>query len=142
MYVAIPAQTQTPINYISLFSGGGGLDLALKIALPNSRCVCYVENEITAVEILAARIAEGSLDDAPIWSAGISQSQGSKRESPTESTAGCGESTPRSFARFNQTGSFGCGLPFGNPLTKGILKLNGVSDAELKEIEELAKGKP
>lgn len=28
------------------------------------------------------------------------------------------------------------------PLTKGILKLNGVSDAELKEIEELAKGKP
>lgn len=26
------------------------------------------------------------------------------------------------------------------PLTKGILKLNGVSDAELKEIEELAKG--
>ncbi len=28
------------------------------------------------------------------------------------------------------------------PLTKGILKLNGVSDTELKEIEELAKGKP
>ena len=28
------------------------------------------------------------------------------------------------------------------PLTKGILKLNGVSDEELKQIEELAKGKP
>lgn len=71
MYVAIPAQTETierPLNYISLFSGGGGLDLALKVTLPNSRCVCYVENEITAVEILVARIAEGSLDDAPIWS--------------------------------------------------------------------------
>lgn len=28
------------------------------------------------------------------------------------------------------------------PLTKGILRLNGVSDVELKQIEELAKGKP
>lgn len=57
-----------PENYISLFSGGGGLDLAIKLAIPNARCVCYVENEITAVNILAGRIAEGVLDDAPIWS--------------------------------------------------------------------------
>jgi len=55
-------------KYISLFSGGGGLDLALRIALPQARCVCYVEDEITVASILAARIAEGSLDDAPIWS--------------------------------------------------------------------------
>lgn len=27
------------------------------------------------------------------------------------------------------------------PLTKGILKLNGVTDAELDEIEKMAKGK-
>ena len=56
------------LPYISLFAGAGGLDLALRLALPESRCVCYVEGEIPAVEILAARVAEASLDDAPIWS--------------------------------------------------------------------------
>ena len=54
--------------YISLFSGAGGLDLAVRLALPEAQCLCYVENEITAARILAARIEEGSLDDAPIWS--------------------------------------------------------------------------
>lgn len=54
--------------YISLFAGVGGLDLAVAHALHGARCVCYVEGEIPVVEILAARIAEGSLDDAPIWS--------------------------------------------------------------------------
>lgn len=57
-----------PHTYISLFTGAGGLDLAVRLALPEARAVCYVENEVTAAEILAARIAEGSLDEAPIWS--------------------------------------------------------------------------
>ena len=57
-----------PTRYISLFAGVGGLDLAVSIALPESRCVCYVEGEIPAAEVLAARMHEGSLDDAPIWS--------------------------------------------------------------------------
>ena len=55
-------------RYISLFSGVGGLDLAVRIALPESRCVCYVEGEIPCAERLAARIAEGTLRNAPIWS--------------------------------------------------------------------------
>ena len=54
--------------YISLFAGSGALDLAIKIALPEARCVCYVEAEITALAVLAARITEGTLDDAPVWS--------------------------------------------------------------------------
>lgn len=54
--------------YVSLFSGVGGLDLGLRIAFPSARCVCYCERETTAVERLVARIEEGSLDGAPIWS--------------------------------------------------------------------------
>ncbi|QNI37508.1 DNA cytosine methyltransferase [Edaphobacter albus] len=55
-------------NFISLFAGAGGLDLALGLAVPDARCICYVEREIEAAEILAARIADEALDDAPIWS--------------------------------------------------------------------------
>jgi len=57
-----------PTRYISLFSGAGGLDLAVRLALPSAECVCHVEGEIPAAEVLAARMREGTLDDAPIWS--------------------------------------------------------------------------
>ncbi len=56
-----------PWNYVSLFSGGGGLDLGVRLAFPNARCVLYVEREITAAAILVQRIQEGRLDDAPIY---------------------------------------------------------------------------
>lgn len=55
------------INVLSLFSGIGGLDIGVKFAIPNARTVCYVEREFAACEILAARMADGSLDDAPIF---------------------------------------------------------------------------
>jgi len=55
-------------SYVSLFSGVGGLDLAVRLALPSAECVCHVEGEIPAAEVLAARMREGTLDDAPIWS--------------------------------------------------------------------------
>ena len=55
-------------TYLSLFSGAGGLDLAVRLAIPRARCVGYVEIEIPAAKILAARMEDGSLDDAPIWS--------------------------------------------------------------------------
>src|SRR5450756_2936187 len=55
-------------NFISLFAGAGGLDLALRLAMPDARCVCYVEREVEAVQILAARFADQALDDAPVWS--------------------------------------------------------------------------
>lgn len=57
---------QTPI--ISLFSGVGMFDAAIHVALPGACTVCFVERELPAATILAARIEDGSLDDAPIWS--------------------------------------------------------------------------
>lgn len=54
-------------HYISLCSGGGGLDLGIARALGGARCVVYVENEVTAVERLVCAIEEGRLDDAPVW---------------------------------------------------------------------------
>lgn len=56
-----------PIRVLSLFSGVSGLGLGIKIAVPNSRHVCYVEREFAACEILGARMAEGSIDAAPIF---------------------------------------------------------------------------
>lgn len=61
--MAVPA-----LRYLSLFSGAGGLDEGLRLAVPHARCVCYVERELPAAAILAARIADGFLDDAPVWS--------------------------------------------------------------------------
>lgn len=55
-------------TYISLFAGAGGLDLSIRLALPDARCVCFVEREIPAAAILAARMRDGSLHEAPIWS--------------------------------------------------------------------------
>lgn len=53
---------------LSLCSGAGGLDLGVHDALGGrARTVCYVEHETTACEVLATRIADGALDDAPIW---------------------------------------------------------------------------
>lgn len=55
-------------TYISCFSGAGGLDLAVRLAVSGARCVCHVEIEAAAAALLASRMAEGSLDAAPIWS--------------------------------------------------------------------------
>ena len=61
--MALPSQF-----YISLFSGAGGLDLSVRLAIPDARCVCYCEREIGAARTLAARMEDGSLEAAPIWS--------------------------------------------------------------------------
>ena len=53
---------------LSCFSGVGGLDLAFRCVVPDARVVCYVEREVPAVAILAARMADGLLDPAPVWS--------------------------------------------------------------------------
>jgi DNA (cytosine-5)-methyltransferase 1 len=55
------------LNAISLFSGGAGLDLGIRMAVPGCRVVAYVEREAYACEVLASRMEEGRLDSAPIW---------------------------------------------------------------------------
>lgn len=54
-------------NVLSVCSGAGGLDLGLHLAIRNARNVGYVEIEAHACEVLATRMEEGVLDDAPVW---------------------------------------------------------------------------
>ena len=51
---------------ISICSGYGGIELGLQSVIP-ARTVCYVENEVSVATILAARMEDGTLDQAPIW---------------------------------------------------------------------------
>ena len=52
---------------LSICSGYGGIELGLSAVIPGIRTVCYVEREVEACEILGARIKDGVIDDAPIW---------------------------------------------------------------------------
>jgi DNA (cytosine-5)-methyltransferase 1 len=61
--VALPAA----FNVLSLFSGGGGLDLGIRLAVPHSRVVGYVEREAYAASVLVARMETADLDPAPVW---------------------------------------------------------------------------
>lgn len=57
----------TPLNNLSLCSGGGGLDLGLRLAVPNVRTVCWCEWEGFAVDWLATRMEAGLVCAAPVW---------------------------------------------------------------------------
>lgn len=65
MNVAVPSFGG---DYLSLCSGGGGLDRGVRLVHPESRAVCYVENEVTAAGVLVANMEAHSLDAAPVWS--------------------------------------------------------------------------
>ena len=56
------------IRTVSLCAGVAGLDLGVGLAVGGLRPLVYVEREISAAEILAARMCDGSLEAAPIWS--------------------------------------------------------------------------
>jgi len=56
-----------PTRILSVCSGIGGLDLGLKLALPGSTTVCYIERDSYAAATLVARMADQVLDHAPIW---------------------------------------------------------------------------
>ncbi|MBU6141374.1 MAG: DNA cytosine methyltransferase [Proteobacteria bacterium] len=56
-----------PFRILSLCSGVGGIELGFKLAEPTARTVCYVEIEAFTCEILARRMEEKRLDQAPIW---------------------------------------------------------------------------
>lgn len=55
------------MNYLSLFSGVGGGDLAFQHLLEGFRCVGYVEYEKYCQKVLKRRIKDGLLDAAPIF---------------------------------------------------------------------------
>jgi len=55
-------------TYISLYSGGGGLDIGFRLAVPGARAVCFVERELTCAALLVDHMQTGQLDDAPLWS--------------------------------------------------------------------------
>ena len=60
--------SRTEQHYISIASGIGGLDLGVELGSNgNAIPVCYVEIEATAAAVLAARMGEGALPEAPIW---------------------------------------------------------------------------
>ena len=57
-----------PVNAISLCTGGGGLDLALDLAMPAARPVCMVEREAFAVAHLVEKMRASFLASCPVWS--------------------------------------------------------------------------
>ena len=61
---------------LSLFSGVGGLELAIGLALPGSEVVGYVERDAYASAALMARMEESSMDLAPIFCGDIRQLDG------------------------------------------------------------------
>ena len=56
-----------PIRGLALCAGAGGLELGLHIAEPAYRTVCYVERARPAIDVLVARMRDGCLAPAPIW---------------------------------------------------------------------------
>lgn len=57
-----------PVYGMALCAGAGGLELGLRIALNDDyRCVVYVEREAYAAATLVARMADQTLDQAPVW---------------------------------------------------------------------------
>ncbi len=56
------------MDALSLCSGGGGLDIGIKLAVPSARTICYVEHEAYACDWLVRSMEAGILDAAPVWS--------------------------------------------------------------------------
>ncbi len=61
-----------PLHGIELFSGVGMLGEGLRAGLAHLgipyRAVCHVEREAHAASVMVARMEEGSMDAAPVWS--------------------------------------------------------------------------
>ena len=55
------------LNYLSLFSGAGGGDLAFQHLLDGFRCVGYIDNESYCQRVIRQRQKDGLLDEAPIY---------------------------------------------------------------------------
>lgn len=55
------------MNELSLFSGYCGITLGLRLALKEVRTIGYCEIDPYCQKVIKARIKDGLLDDAPIW---------------------------------------------------------------------------
>jgi DNA (cytosine-5)-methyltransferase 1 len=91
------------MNGISLFSGNGGIDLALKDEI---KTILYCEVDTYSQLSILSRMAEGSLEFAPIWP-DVRTLDGTKLRSLVDIiTAGfpCqGNSTAVTWTSFHQT---------------------------------------
>jgi len=56
------------MNGLALFAGVGGLELGLKIILPELKTVCHVEGEVYNAELIKRKIETGKLDPGLIFS--------------------------------------------------------------------------
>lgn len=56
------------MNVLGLCAGVGGLELGVRLACHSATLVCAVEGEAFAAAILVARMQEGIVDEAPVWS--------------------------------------------------------------------------
>ena len=56
------------LNVLSICTGGGGLDRALELAIPNARPIVCVEREAFAIASLVSQIEDGLMAPAAIWS--------------------------------------------------------------------------
>lgn len=59
--------TTKTTTHVSLCAGYGGIDIGLKRAIRNMRTIAFCEIEAYAVANLVAKMEEGKLDAAPIW---------------------------------------------------------------------------
>lgn len=55
------------MNVLALGSGVGGLELGISIKHPTARPVCWVERDRYAASVLAQRMQEGLIHEAPVW---------------------------------------------------------------------------
>ena len=56
----------SPETYISLYAGGGVLDVGFQRARPDAQCVAFVEHEASAAALLVDHIETELLDAAPV----------------------------------------------------------------------------
>jgi site-specific DNA-cytosine methylase len=55
------------LRSLALCAGIGGLDIGVKLARPDHRLVGVVERQAYCAAVLVARMADSSVDQAPIW---------------------------------------------------------------------------
>ena len=63
----LAVRPESSVTGLALCAGVGGLELGLSRAIRGYRCVCFVEKDEVATQILRGRQQAGELDDAPVW---------------------------------------------------------------------------